>query len=123
MLDIEIFVIFKYGEQRSFFVLDVNECLMNPCVDAKCKNTFGSFICTCDEGYTVDETGLTCVGKLLYQTSYSGGENLRGGKGSAQQRLCFPLFIEIGKVDIKGTARFSLGFTVAVVPSLQSLNT
>lgn len=43
---------------------DVNECLMEPCKDGgKCKNTFGSFMCTCSPGYTVDETGLKCVGK------------------------------------------------------------
>ena len=30
---------------------DVNECLLNPCVNADCVNTFGNFECSCDSGY------------------------------------------------------------------------
>ena len=48
--------------EDSVFV-DINECLVNPCDGGRCKNTFGSFMCTCDNGYVVDETGLKCVGK------------------------------------------------------------
>ncbi|XP_077436041.1 thrombomodulin-like [Vanacampus margaritifer] len=31
---------------------DINECMMNEC-DQKCKNTFGSFVCSCKEGYVL----------------------------------------------------------------------
>lgn len=43
--------------------LDIDECMVNPCKNGQCKNTFGSFMCTCSPGYVVDETGLNCVGK------------------------------------------------------------
>lgn len=29
-----------------------------------CGNTVGSFTCRCNQGYTLDETGTTCLGKL-----------------------------------------------------------
>ena len=44
--------------------LDTNECLSDsPChVNATCNNTEGSYICTCESGYSGD--GFTCNGKL-----------------------------------------------------------
>ena len=45
--------------------LDTNECLSNPCsVDADCQNTFGSFTCTCKNGF--NGTGIDCEGSLNY---------------------------------------------------------
>lgn len=41
---------------------DINECVEgNPCdKNAACSNTDGSFMCSCQDGYTGD--GVTCKG-------------------------------------------------------------
>lgn len=39
------------------YLADVNECLNNPCQHT-CKNTFGSFTCSCHSCYT--KVGLKC---------------------------------------------------------------
>ena len=47
-------------------LLDIDECTLGTsgCNDAAtCENTAGSFICTCDTGYSGD--GFSCVGKCL----------------------------------------------------------
>ena len=42
--------------------LDSDECQSSPChSNATCNNTNGSFICTCNSGYSGD--GFTCTGK------------------------------------------------------------
>ena len=37
---------------------DINECneLNKMCKNGRCSNTFGSYMCTCDSGYTLDES-------------------------------------------------------------------
>ena len=45
--------------------LDINECSTSAdaCdVNAKCKNTVGSYTCTCKKGFTGN--GKTCTGKI-----------------------------------------------------------
>ena len=45
--------------------LDINECSTgaDACdVNAKCKNTVGSYTCTCKKGFTGN--GKTCTGKI-----------------------------------------------------------
>ena len=32
---------------------------------ASCQNTVGSYVCTCPDGYIVDETGLSCLGESV----------------------------------------------------------
>jgi len=41
--------------------VDVNECEFTPKVcQHNCENTVGSFICTCPNGYTLSNDGITC---------------------------------------------------------------
>lgn len=42
---------------------DINECESGELLcELGCQNQIGSYICTCDEGYQIDEDGRTCVG-------------------------------------------------------------
>ena len=47
--------------------VDVNECLnssLNDCdMNASCMDTFGSYVCSCNDGYLGN--GVNCSGKLL----------------------------------------------------------
>lgn len=36
------------------------------CKGGDCKNTFGSYACTCRPGYKLDESRQTCVGGLSF---------------------------------------------------------
>ena len=50
----------------SIVVLDIDECVANThdcAAEADCKNTEGSFICTCHDGYQGD--GKTCQGEEI----------------------------------------------------------
>ena len=57
----------KYDKERFFhFIADVDECSTSvPVCDfnADCKNTRGSYHCTCKAGFTGD--GRTCTGKRV----------------------------------------------------------
>jgi len=46
------------------FYTDVDECDIDGACDQNCTNTNGSFICSCDDGYTLDSDGRTCNGNL-----------------------------------------------------------
>ena len=50
-------------EYKSYRILaDVNECLINVglCVNGRCRNTEGSFVCECADGYTLTPDGEQC---------------------------------------------------------------
>ena len=50
-------------EHESCLILtDVNECLINVglCVNGRCRNTEGSFVCECADGYTLTPDGEQC---------------------------------------------------------------
>lgn len=57
----------------TIIIADINECDSSPCdTNAECENTDGSFVCTCNIGYSGD--GFTCQGSFLgcnFSTSYS----------------------------------------------------
>ena len=44
-------------------VQDVNECNGDHECDHNCINTVGSFVCSCDDGYLLQDDGRTCEGK------------------------------------------------------------
>ena len=45
---------------------DVDECATdNGGCAQTCTNTVGSFVCSCQSGYTLASNGLTCDGELL----------------------------------------------------------
>ena len=50
------------------YISDIDECaeLPNVCKGGECRNTFGSFTCTCATGYVLDETKQSCVGNHCY---------------------------------------------------------
>ena len=48
-------------------LLDINECdTANGGCEHNCTNTIGSFSCSCDTGYQLDENGLNCTGENTY---------------------------------------------------------
>ena len=54
----------KYFIEYFIASIDIDECTDN--VDAcnhKCVNTIGSYICTCEDGYKLDDTETTFLGK------------------------------------------------------------
>ena len=55
-----------------FLILDIDECSTTKPCQQKCKNTPGSFLCSCNVGYQVDPTNSNkCTGKdsLKYKQS------------------------------------------------------
>ncbi|XP_077477926.1 thrombomodulin-like [Stigmatopora argus] len=72
------------------FCEDINECSNNEC-DQECKNTFGSFACSCKDGYVLRQKGMCVkvVDDLVMTTpvvrSYAKPENgtMKGSASSA----------------------------------------
>lgn len=46
---------------------DINECeeYENICQNGHCTNTFGSFMCSCNEGFILDDTKSSCIGNRI----------------------------------------------------------
>ena len=51
---------------------DVDECSegIDRC-DQNCHNAVGSYACSCDSGYSLDENGVTCNGTQKYRLAHS----------------------------------------------------
>ena len=65
------YLFYNYCNETSIFLPDVNECaVMNKdCgVNMTCKNTIGSYECSCTEGYGINgETG-NCISTYMHRT-------------------------------------------------------
>ena len=46
--------------------LDINECAENDACAQDCADTVGSFICSCYNGYELDDNGRSCNGMYIY---------------------------------------------------------
>ncbi|MDN0705619.1 hypothetical protein FCX65_25585, partial [Escherichia coli] len=53
-------------------IIDLNECNQapKPC-NFICKNTEGSFQCSCPKGYILQEDGRSCKGKVEFVCTHS----------------------------------------------------
>ena len=56
---------------NSYFFADVDECEIDgSCMEhSTCGNTFGSYVCTCNEGFM--KNGTVCIGKICIFSSES----------------------------------------------------
>ena len=46
------------------YCVDINECdTSNGGCEQRCSNTVGSFYCSCDIGYQLDNNGFNCTGE------------------------------------------------------------
>ena len=64
---LDIVIVFTlYHQVLLIFYTDVDECETNgTCPDhSTCTNTFGSFVCTCNEGFL--KNGSVCIGKMWF---------------------------------------------------------
>ena len=50
----------------NYHLIDVNECLTNNggC-DQFCQNTIASYVCSCGDGYTLQNDSYTCEGEMI----------------------------------------------------------
>ena len=49
---------------RIICISDIDECTEDPC-DHDCTNTNGSFTCSCNNGYELDDNGRSCNGMYI----------------------------------------------------------
>ena len=58
--------------RSSLVSTDINECVTNSIAcDHMCTNIQGSYLCSCRAGYSLDEDGKSCQGKLTPQIAAS----------------------------------------------------
>lgn len=62
---------------------DVNECDMGAPCSQRCYNTYGTFLCRCDQGYELGPDGFACNGEWFF---FKGREAILRTLG-----CCFPL--------------------------------
>ena len=54
---------------HTWSIADINECSLD--IDGcehNCNNNIGSFVCSCNTGYTLTSDGKNCNGELLMDT-------------------------------------------------------
>lgn len=65
-------IILDGQSQGIFLIIDLNECNQapKPC-NFICKNTEGSFQCSCPKGYILQEDGRSCKGKVEFACTHT----------------------------------------------------
>ena len=92
-------------EKKIIYVLDVNECLKNPCKNgAACINLKGSYRCNCKSGYTGKDCG-TGMGLSISLSTFFGAIS--------------PLFLEDLYLDLQSTKLLN---GIALLTLYQSLD-
>jgi hypothetical protein len=66
VLDIAAFTVLAFIHLQ-VLLEDINECeeYENLCQNGHCTNTFGSFMCSCNDGFRLDDSNALCIGRLL----------------------------------------------------------
>jgi hypothetical protein len=97
------------------YYLDTNECLQDsPChANATCNNTEGSYLCTCDPGYSGD--GFTCNGKTLVHNMNIGVATITNKHLQIRHNFMFLFYVDtkclrdsIWTLEMKGLPKRSL---------------
>lgn len=58
----------------TFVAADIDECAEGTDLcDHDCSNTNGSYTCSCQTGYIIDEDGYDCDGTIYIKSTYSSG--------------------------------------------------
>lgn len=47
--------------KKKLIVIDIDECVSNPCQHGTCVNTQGNFQCTCSQGFNLGPDGRSCI--------------------------------------------------------------
>lgn len=66
-----LYIVYQCCQLPASVFPDVDECADEPCSHG-CLNTYGSYMCNCDEGFELASDGTTCIGEedfilLIYQ--------------------------------------------------------
>lgn len=87
--------------KSELFCEDIDECSMDRC-EQECENTFGSFVCSCTEGFVLkDEVKCTSTTPVVLGVVKTGGNNtLRGSSSSAVGFLWMWIFVLVAAVVI-----------------------
>lgn len=79
-----------------------------------CSNTEGSYVCTCNNGYSLDSDGYTCSGKLFVYYKYITHFN-----GQILMSACWPYKMEVvSALVIKCVRTIPVALAVCVLKEL-----
>nr|XP_046269557.1 endosialin [Scatophagus argus] len=85
------------------FCEDLDECSMDGC-DHECKNTIGSYVCSCKEGFVLQENGK-CIKAGIFKPA-TNNNTLKGSSAPAGGFLWIWIFIAVAVVVIIFVIRF-----------------
>ncbi|KAL7978267.1 hypothetical protein Chor_014806 [Crotalus horridus] len=89
--------------QQCINTIDVNECEMGAPCKQRCFNTYGTFICRCNQGYDLDHDGFTCKDINECEsgshqcTESQNCVNFHGGYRCVEKKLCQEPYIHVSE--------------------------